>query len=41
MLLGPEQFGFRNKEECVSLFISIGEICQRRKKKIKKLTLLF
>jgi len=28
----PEQFGFRNKEEGVSLFISIREICQRRKK---------
>ena len=27
----PEQFGFRNKEECISLFISIREICQRRK----------
>ena len=26
-----EQFGFRNKEECISLFISIREICQRRK----------
>ena len=26
----PEQFGFRNKEECISLFISIREICQRR-----------
>ena len=37
----PEQFGFRNKEECVSLFISIREICQRRKMIIKKLTLLF
>jgi len=38
----PEQFGFRYKEEYVSLFISIREICQRRKKMIiKKLTLLF
>jgi len=27
----PEQFGFRNREECISLFISIREICQRRK----------
>ena len=27
----PEQFGFRNKEECVSLYISLREICQRRK----------
>jgi len=27
----PEQFGFRTKEECISLFISIREICQRRK----------
>ena len=27
----PEQFGFRNKEECISLFISIRDICQRRK----------
>jgi len=26
----PEQFGFRYKEECISLFISIREICQRR-----------
>jgi hypothetical protein len=26
-----EQFGFRNKEECISLYISIREICQRRK----------
>ena len=26
----PEQFGFRNKEECISLFISIHEICRRR-----------
>ena len=29
----PEQFGFRNKEECISLFISIHDICQRRKLK--------
>jgi len=27
----PKQFGFRNKEEYISLFISIREICQRRK----------
>jgi len=27
----PEQFGFRNKEECISLFVSIRNICQRRK----------
>ena len=27
----PEQFGFRNKEECISLFVSIRDICQRRK----------
>jgi len=27
----PEQFGFRNKKECISLYISIREICQRRK----------
>ena len=27
----PEQFGFRNKEECISLYISIRDICQRRK----------
>ena len=27
----PEQFGFRNREECISLFISICDICQRRK----------
>jgi len=27
----PEQFGIRNKEECISLYISIREICQRRK----------
>ena len=27
----PEQFGFRNKEECISLYISIREIYQRRK----------
>jgi len=27
----PEQFGFCNKEECVNLYISLREICQRRK----------
>ena len=27
----PEQFGFRSKEESISLFISLREICQRRK----------
>ena len=27
----PEQFGYRNKEECISLYISIREIYQRRK----------
>jgi len=27
----PEQFGFRNKEEYTSLYISFREICQRRK----------
>jgi len=27
----PEQFGFRNHEECISLFITIREICQKRK----------
>jgi len=26
----PEQFGFRNHEKCISLYISIREICQRR-----------
>ena len=26
----PAQFGFRNKEECISLYISIRDICQRR-----------
>ena len=29
--VGPEQFGFKNKEKCISLYISIREICQRRK----------
>jgi len=27
----PEQFGFRNREEWISLYISIREICQGRK----------
>jgi len=27
----PEQFGYRNHEECISLFITIREICQRKK----------
>ena len=31
----PEQFGFRNHEKCISLYISIREICQRRKFKGK------
>ena len=30
-LVRPEKFGFRNKEECISLNISIREIYQRRK----------
>ena len=30
-IIRPEQYGFRNKEECISLFVSIREICQRRK----------
>ena len=37
----PEQFGFRNKEECISLYISIREICQRRKIKGKFTYLAF
>eukprot|EP00833_Pecoramyces_ruminatium_P010910 jgi/Orpsp1_1/1184942/evm.model.c7180000091668.1 len=37
----PEQFGFRNKEECISLYISIREICQRRKFKNKFTYLAF
>ena len=37
----PEQFGFRNKEECISLYISIREICQRRKFKDKFTYLAF
>jgi len=35
------QFGFRNKEESVSLFISIREICQRRKNDNKETYLAF
>ena len=31
----PEQFGFRKHEECISLYISIRVICQRRKFKGK------
>jgi len=27
----PEQFGFRDREECINLFISVREICQKRK----------
>jgi len=34
-------FGFRNKEECLSLYISIREICQRRKFKDKFTYLAF
>ena len=37
----PEQFGFCTKEECVSLFISIREICQRRKNDNKETYLAF
>ena len=37
----PEQFGFRNKEECISLFISIREICQRRQFKKQPTYLAF
>ena len=39
--ISPEQFGFRNKEECISLYISIREICQRRKIKGKFTYLTF
>ena len=35
----PEQFGFRSKEECISLYISVREICQRRQF-LKKSTFL-
>ena len=37
----PEQFGFRNKEECISLFISIHEICCRRQLDNKETYLAF
>ena len=37
----PEQFGFRNKEECISLFISIHEICRRRQLDNKETYLAF
>jgi len=37
----PEQFGFRNKEKSVSLFISIREICQRHKNDNKETYLAF
>ena len=40
-IIRPEQFGFRNKEECISLFVSIREICQRRKFKDKFTFLAF
>ena len=36
-----EQFGFRNKEESVGLFIPIREICQRRKNDNKETYLAF
>jgi len=29
-IIKPEQFGLRNKKECISLFISIHEICQKK-----------
>jgi len=35
----PEQFGFRSKEEYISLYISVREICQRRQF-LKKSTFL-
>lgn len=28
--ISPEQFGFRNYKECINLYISIFEICQRK-----------
>jgi len=37
----PEQFGFRNKEECISLFITIYEICRRRQIANKETYLAF
>ena len=30
-IIRPEQYGFRSKEESISLFISIREMCQRRR----------
>ena len=36
-----EQFGFRNREECIKLYTSLKIIRQRRKYKIKIVTLLF
>ena len=30
-IIRPEQYGFRNNEESISLYISIREICQRRR----------
>jgi hypothetical protein len=30
-IIRPEQLGFRNKEECISLFVLIHEIFQNRK----------
>ena len=30
-IIRPEQLDFRNKEECIGLFVSICEICQRGK----------
>ena len=29
-IIRPEQYGFRSKEECISIFISFREICLRR-----------
>jgi len=37
----PEQFGFRNKEECISLFVSIRTICQTRQNMGKDTYLAF
>ena len=37
----PEQFDFRNKEKCISLFVSIGEICHRRQFKKQPTYLAF
>jgi hypothetical protein len=37
----PEQFGFRNHEECIGLYISIREICQRTKFKGKFIYVAF